>query len=151
MARRNTYQTKQMKELRDFLSSTEGRHVTVKDICRYFDEIGKPVGTATVYRNLEKMVEEGVVAKYSSDPSDSACFEYIGAGEKCCHPSCFHLKCQQCGKLIHIECEEIIRLQEHMRSAHGFELNPVRTVFYGTCRDCIENSCMDINGRKADI
>ena len=82
MSRKNTYQTKQMKELRDFLIAREGRHVTVKDICRYFDEVGKPVGTATVYRNLEKMVEAGMVAKYSSDPSDSACFEYIGAGEK---------------------------------------------------------------------
>ncbi len=138
MSRKNTYQTKQMKELRDFLIAREGRHVTVKDICRYFDEEGKPVGTATVYRNLEKMVEAGMVAKYSSDPSDSACFEYIGAGEKCCRPSCFHLKCQQCGKLIHLECDEIIHLKEHMLAAHGFELNPARTVFYGVCSDCLE-------------
>lgn len=136
MTRRSTYQTRQMKELREFLASTDGKHVTVKDICRYFDEAGRPVGTATVYRNLEKLVEEGIVAKYSADPSDSACFSYIGSGEECCHPVCFHLKCQKCGRLIHLECDEITSLSEHMLRAHGFELNPVRTVFYGLCEDC---------------
>ena len=136
MTRRSTYQTRQMKELREFLASTDGKHVTVKDICRYFDEAGRPVGTATVYRNLEKLVEEGIVAKYSADPSDSACFSYIGSGEECCHPVYFHLKCQKCGRLIHLECDEITRLSEHMLRAHGFELNPVRTVFYGLCEDC---------------
>lgn len=136
MTRRSTYQTRQMKELREFLASTDGKHVTVKDICRYFDEAGRPVGTATVYRNLEKLVEEGIVAKYSADPSDSACFSYIGSGEECCHPVCFHLKCQKCGRLIHLECDEITRLSEHMLRAHGFELSPVRTVFYGLCEDC---------------
>ncbi len=136
MTRRSTYQTRQMKELREFLASTDGKHVTVKDICRYFDEAGRPVGTATVYRNLEKLVEEGIVAKYSADPSDSACFSYIGSGEECCHPVCFHLKCQKCGRLIHLECDEITRLSEHMLRAHGFELNPARTVFYGLCEDC---------------
>ncbi len=136
MTRRSTYQTRQMKELREFLASTDGKHVTVKDICRYFDEAARPVGTATVYRNLEKLVEEGIVAKYSADPSDSACFSYMGSGEECCHPVCFHLKCQKCGRLIHLECDEITRLSEHMLRAHGFELNPVRTVFYGLCEDC---------------
>ena len=136
MTRRSTYQTRQMKELREFLASTDGKHVTVKDICRYFDEAGRPVGTATVYRNLEKLVEEGIVAKYSADPSDSACFSYIGSGEECCHHVCFHLKCQKCGRLIHRECDEITSLSEHMLRAHGFELNPVRTVFYGLCEDC---------------
>ena len=136
MTRRSTYQTRQMKELREFLASTDGKHVTVKDICRYFDEAARPVGTAMVYRNLEKLVEEGIVAKYSADPSDSACFSYIGSGEECCHPVCFHLKCQKCGRLIHLECDEITRLSEHMLRAHGFELNPVRTVFYGLCEDC---------------
>ncbi len=136
MTRRSTYQTRQMKELREFLASTDGKHVTVKDICRYFDEAGRQVGTATVYRNLEKLVEEGIVAKYSANPSDSACFSYIGSGEECCHPVCFHLKCQKCGRLIHLECDEITRLSEHMLRAHGFELNPVRTVFYGLCEDC---------------
>ena len=103
MTRRSTYQTRQMKELREFLASTDGKHVTVKDICRYFDEAGRPVGTATVYRNLEKLVEEGIVAKYSADPSDSACFSYIGSGEECCHPVCFHLKCQKCGNTIRMK------------------------------------------------
>ena len=75
-------------------------HDSDGDGCRYFDEAGRPVGTATVYRNLEKLMEEGIVAKYSADPSDSACFSYIGSGEECCHPVCFHLKCQKCGHLV---------------------------------------------------
>ena len=59
------YKTKQMAELISYLKKEEGRHVTVSEISDYFTEKGISVGTTTIYRNLEKMVEEGIVAKYT--------------------------------------------------------------------------------------
>ena len=55
------YKTKQMAELISYLKKEEGRHVTVSEISDYFTEKGISVGTTTIYRNLEKMVEEGIV------------------------------------------------------------------------------------------
>ena len=51
-----------MAELISYLKKEEGRHVTVSEISDYFTEKGISVGTTTIYRNLEKMVEEGIVA-----------------------------------------------------------------------------------------
>ena len=89
------YKTKQMAELLTFLESVQGKHVTVNEICDYFKEKGISVGTTTVYRHLEKMVKEGVVAKYVVDGTSSACFEYMGSHEKENQMVCYHCKCEK--------------------------------------------------------
>lgn len=137
MARKTQYQTKQMAELKSYLQSLPvGSHVTVNDICAYFKDQGVTIGTTTVYRHLERMVAEGLVAKYTVDGTTSACFEYLGNQEQCHKPACVHCKCEKCGKLIHLHCHEMVSLEEHVLEHHGFEMNPVRTVLYGICEEC---------------
>ena len=130
------YKTKQMTELLTFLKSVQGSHVTVSDICAYFQTKGIAVGTTTVYRHLEKMVKEGVVAKYVVDGTSSACFEYIGGHEMENQVVCYHCKCEKCGKLIHLQCNEVASLKQHMMEHHNFAMDPLRTVFYGICSEC---------------
>lgn len=132
---RAQYKTKQMTELLAFLKSVQGSHVTVKDICDYFEIRSITVGTTTIYRQLEKMVSEGLVAKYVVDGTSSACFEYTGDEEES-QAVCYHCKCEKCGKLIHLQCDEVENLKQHMLEHHDFEMNPLRTVFYGLCSEC---------------
>ena len=108
------YKTKQMTEILTYLKSVQGQHVTVNDI-----------------RRLDKMVKEGIVAKYVVDEKSSACFEYIGGQDEGHHG--YHCKCEKCGKLIHLHCHEVEELSQHMMEHHSFELNAMRTVFYGVC------------------
>ena len=136
--RKNKYQTKQMALLEDFLKSVEGEHVTANEIKAHFEDMGVPVGTATIYRNLERMVEEGTVTKYVVDGTTSACFEYHRKGAQQEVPSCYHCKCERCGKLIHIHCDAISALEKHVMEEHGFCINSMRTVFYGLCQECSE-------------
>ena len=130
------YKTKQMTEILTFLKSVQGSHVTVGDICDYFQAKGIAVGTTTIYRHLEKMVDEGVVAKYVVDGTSSACFEYTGSDEPTAHDACYHCKCERCGKLIHLHCSEVEELKQHMMVHHGFQMDSLRTVFYGVCSEC---------------
>ena len=130
------YKTKQMTEILTYLKSVQGQHVTVNDIRRHFQEQGIAVGTTTVYRQLDKMVKEGIVAKYVVDEKSSACFEYLGAEEHCHKTVCFHCKCEKCGKLIHLHCEDVVKLRQHLMEDHGFQMDSCRTVFYGICADC---------------
>ena len=132
------YKTKQMIELLTFLQSVQGSHVTVNDICSYFETKGIAVGTTTVYRHLAKMVKEGLVAKYVIDGTSSACFEYIGKQNSEADTTCYHCKCEKCGKVIHLECEEMTHLGKHMLDDHGFQWDFTRTVFYGICQQCRE-------------
>ena len=66
MSEKAQYRTRQITELEN-LCLQEGKHVTVSDICKYFKEQGISIGTTTVYRQLERMVEQGLVAKYTVD------------------------------------------------------------------------------------
>lgn len=130
------YRTKQRDELRTFLESVPGKHITAGDVCEYFKKSGTPIGMATVYRQLEKMVDEGLVTKYNIDAGSPACFEYMGSHLS--EDNCYHCKCQVCGKLIHMHCDELSGLKKHILEHHGFSIDPMRTVFYGVCQSCAE-------------
>lgn len=130
------YKTKQKEELLEYLKTVPGEHVTVNDVCLYFSRTGRNIGTTTVYRQLEKMVDEGIVNKYVLDPNTPACFEYINREEHCHEHRCYHCKCVKCGKLLHLHCDEIESTEDHIREHHGFRIDPQRTVFYGLCSEC---------------
>lgn len=136
MSNKAQYQTKQRDELLTYLESMSGQHITVKDVCEYFKNQGKAIGTTTVYRQLEKMVNQGIVTRYVIDAGSPACFEYVGADSHHQEGICYHCKCEICGKLVHMHCEEIPQMQQHIKEHHGFTINPIRTVFYGVCESC---------------
>ena len=129
------YKTKQREALLSYLMSVPGEHVTAGDVCAHFRESGASIGTATVYRHLEKLVDEGIVNKYLIDGSSPACFEYVGGGAHG-EEVCFHCKCERCGTLIHLHCGELAGIGAHLASHHGFTIDPMRTVFYGVCDAC---------------
>lgn len=136
MSNKAQYQTKQRDELLTYLESMSGKHITVNDVCEYFKTKGRSIGTTTVYRQLEKMVDQGIVTKYIIDAGSPACFEYVGADSHHTEGSCYHCKCEICGKLIHMHCDELPQIQQHIKEHHGFTINSMRTVFYGICENC---------------
>ena len=135
MSAKAAYKTKQMSMLSDYLKSIPGEHFTVSDVLSYLHAHGAEIGQATVYRRIEALVEKGEVRKYIVDANSPACFEYTGT-DQCKPGTCFHCKCEKCGKLIHLSCEELARIQMHLLDDHGFRLDPLRTVFYGLCQNC---------------
>jgi Fe2+/Zn2+ uptake regulation proteins len=134
MREKSKYQTKQREYLLDYLSKKADSHVTALQIAAHFKENGIQVGTTTVYRQLEKLVAEGIVQKLVTD--GGACFQYVGE-EDGAHAH-YHMKCVSCGKLLHMHCGELKRLQNHIRHEHSFEIQPLKTTFYGECGNCLE-------------
>ena len=78
MKAKGQYNTNQRKELQSYLETIAGEHTTVAEICGHFSALGKSIGTSTVYRQLERLVDEGLVEKYIVDASSPACFVYVG-------------------------------------------------------------------------
>ena len=134
--RTGIYKTRHRDDLMEYFETTGSDHFTVSDVCEYFRQKNEPIGTATVYRQLEKMVTEGILNKYIIDANSPACFQYIGSHEHCHEDVCYHCKCEKCGKLIHLHCEEIMSFAKHLETEHSFVLDPRRTVFYGICAEC---------------
>jgi len=133
-----SYQTKQSKALTDYLRSLGGRHVSAAEIA---ENLPEKMGTATIYRQLEKLTAEGRVQKYTND-GGPACYQYIGEGGAGCAEH-FHLKCASCGALIHLDCPEMGRLAEHIFKEHGFRTDPLRSALYGTCAECLKKEAAE--------
>ena len=142
------YKTKQKEQILQYLTSHEGEHVTAQELSRHLEDEGTPVGTATIYRHLESLVDEGIIKKYSIDGNSPACFEYVEPESHEDAEICFHCKCEKCGRLIHLHCDELNEMQSHLMADHRFKLNPVRTVFYGLCEQCIRRNQAKTKGRR---
>ncbi len=133
MAGRAPYQTRAQKELLDYLKTAPGKHYTAAEIRKHFSRDKNPIGTATIYRQMERFVEAGIVRKFILGPGESACYAF--AGDQGC-TSHFHCKCEVCGTLIHMDCDELQEIQAHLQNRHGFIWDAGKTVFYGICNQC---------------
>ena len=133
MANKTTYRTRAQEELLTFLKATPGRHHTAAEIKEHFAEQENPIGTATIYRQLERFVREGYVRKYVVGPGECACYTYVEDQQCASH---FHCKCEVCGRLIHLDCDELREIRTHLLEDHGFAWDTTKTVFYGICDQC---------------
>lgn len=130
---KNKYNTKQREKILEYLKNNQDSNITAEEILTHFNEINEDIGKATVYRFLNELVKQGIVKKYMVDGRNCSSYQYIE--EKNCKEH-FHLKCEKCNKIIHLECNEFKEVQNHIAQEHGFELDGIKTVFYGVCKNC---------------
>lgn len=133
MSEPKIYKTKQREFILDFLMENSEVHLTADDILTALKKDNVSVGKSTVYRYLDKLVEEGTVRKYIGEEGVSACYQY-SASKKCVNH--FHLKCVRCNKLFHLECEYLDEIEQHILKHHKFNIDNSKTVFYGICENC---------------
>ena len=131
---RSTYNTAGKKALVGFLAQREAKQFTVEDLSSALKEENIQIGKSSLYRLLEKLYAEGVVRKFKHEESASSVFQYVGDDAECAHH--LHLKCSECGKLVHLHCDMSAELVEHIFHDHGFSVDRKRSVLYGICRDC---------------
>ena len=135
MERKVKYKTKQRSYIVDYLKENKDKHITAEEIIEHFKLIQNPIGKSTIYRCLDSLVSEHEVRKYVISERDGACFQYIENQDDCTNH--YHMKCTKCGKLFHLECDEIAELQEHILNHHKFKIDICKTVLYGLCSDCL--------------
>lgn len=124
------YHTRQREEIIKYLEENAGSHLTTDEIARALPGVGR----STVYRTLESLMKEGLVRRFAGAAGRSACFQYVGE-QSPCHEH-FHLKCVDCGKLIHLDCAKLAACRTHILEEHGFAADLARTLIYGRCLEC---------------
>ena len=120
----------------DYILSLEGAHVTAAQIAGHFAKGESTVGRATIYRHLDQLTESGELRRYTTDGVSGACYQQAEAQENCREH--FHLKCEDCGQLLHLECDTLVALRRHIFDQHAFEVNAMKTVLYGKCGACLQ-------------
>ncbi len=136
MSNQKAYNTKGRQIILDLVRSSDDGHITAAAVSQKLAESGASLGTATIYRQLEKLADEGVLRKYFIDGVPAACFELVEKHNDC--DTHVHFKCEECGELCCIDCEEMKAIEKHFAAEHGISIDPVRTVLYGKCKACRE-------------
>lgn len=131
------YHTKQKARILSYFEAHPHDHFTAAQLVQAMHADGTPIGAATVYRQLERLEQSGLLRRYTLDDRGSACWQYGGNEAKAgtCHAH-FHLKCTECGALIHLDCEHLAEITDHVQKDHGFAIAAERTTFYGICGKC---------------
>ncbi len=134
MNSRPKYRTKQRDLLLKYFETVPGVHVTPGEVCEYFKAQDAAIGKATVYRQMESFMDEGILKKYIIDGNSPTSFEYVDRESHEPGEVSFHCKCEKYGRLIHLRCDELEEMQAHLYEAHDFRQNPMRTFFMDYAR-----------------
>lgn len=130
---KNKYKTKQKDKILLYLKENKNTNLTADEILIYFQSIGDHIGKTTVYRFLNELVQQNIVKKYMVEDRNCSCYQYVN--EQNCDNH-YHLKCKKCNKIIHLECNEFKELQNHIAKKHDFEIDSIKTILYGICKEC---------------
>lgn len=133
---RKNYHTKQGEIILSCLKEMGDTAVSAEDIENILKEKGNPVGKTTIYRQLLKYEQDGLVRKIMPPSAKSALFGIVG--NNCSEH--MHLRCTECGKILHLECEFMDMLDLHIKKHHNFSADLGASVIYGICNKCKEES-----------
>lgn len=125
------YKTKQKEILLEYLRETSDTPQSVEAVVNALRERGYTPGQSTVYRLIKKLCDEGTLKCFSE--GKKFLYQLVG-GDECHHH--LHLKCTQCGRLLHMDHEQSERLIENIYGNSGFAVSETDTTLFGTCGDC---------------
>lgn len=105
---------------------------TAQDIHDLLRHRGDQVGLATVYRNLQSMVEAGEVDLVRT-PDGQASYRACGHATRTHH---HHLICRQCGRTVELELDGVESLIDSLAERHAFSDVDHSLELHGLCAAC---------------
>lgn len=128
------YRTKWKDSITEYLKDHADNSFSASDIYLDLKEDEAPINITTVYRNLEKLTDSGVLMKYKTAGEEFYRYQYVLPHGNC--QEHIHMQCRQCGKLLHLECGFMKEITGHLMEHHGFSLECNGSMLSGLCKDC---------------
>ncbi|MBO6047407.1 MAG: transcriptional repressor [Erysipelotrichaceae bacterium] len=133
---KKNYRTKNKDFIMNYLESHSDSRVSAQDLYDAMTAQNFKVNLATVYRQLERLSDDGTVLKIKSSADDRHYYQFTGEHDDCSHH--LHMQCSCCGKIIHLECHFMDSISDHLLTHHGFKLNCADSLLMGLCAHCQE-------------
>ena len=105
-------------------------HIDAEELLQAMKSSGLKTSRATVYRNLDLLVECGLVRKHRLG-GNRHLYEHVHVGQR--HD---HLVCSECSRVVEFVSPAIESLQREICRAHGFEPSSHSLQILGLCVDC---------------
>jgi Fe2+ or Zn2+ uptake regulation protein len=105
-------------------------HPTAEQIYNLIALEHPSISKATVYRNLNLLVEDGLVKRVQvlggSDHFDKTVKDH------------YHVQCKYCKRVEDIDVAADLGILDNITNAKGYEIDSYEIVFTGVCPDCQE-------------
>ena len=124
-----SYNTEKRSELIGFFKSNPDKAFSLEEICDRLTKDGS--GKSTLYRQTAKLVEDGLVSRIPLGARKFV-YQYMDKQECAGH---LHLKCLDCGKLVHLDSATSHALSEDVLRSQGFTIDG-GCILYGKCHIC---------------
>ena len=128
------YKTKIKEKIVQCFTENDEASYSAKDIYLNLKQKGEKVNITTVYRNLDTMTGDGLLIRFQDSKCEKALYKYSGKEGDC--RTHLHMKCVECGAVIHLNCRFMKEIKTHIKSDHGFSILCSNSVLYGICKDC---------------
>ena len=126
------YKTDQRRILLTFFSENSGESFSVDQILSILSADAQ-ISRSAIYRNVDKMVQEGLLRKMLSSDGRKALYQYSACETHCDR---IHLQCGKCGKVFHMENASDEERLKSVLGQSGFRLDERAAVLPGTCKNC---------------
>ena len=124
-----SYSTKQ-KEIIAAKIAEEPGDFTIKSLCDALE--GQDISRATIYRAIEQLETAGVLKKLVGSDGNVR-YQYL---DDCAERGHCYLKCKKCGRLDHVDCDDLSELEEHIMREHKFKVDEGDLIINGICEVC---------------
>ena len=122
-------QTRQRTAILEILHGAAGQHLSVGDIERAVRESDAQLHRATIYRILDRLVDDGLLARTELG-TEGTHYEIARPAHH------HHLVCDSCGHVDHVEHDALTAALEKTERVSGFDLAGTRLSIHGRCRVC---------------
>jgi Fur family transcriptional regulator, ferric uptake regulator len=127
LAQKGLRLTGQRRAIMETVFGTE-QHFTADQLLAWSRQRDKSVSRATVYRTLPLLTESGLVREMDFGKEHK--FYDPNYAE---HPRHNHIVCQDCGKIVEFESEQIERLEDEISHRLGFTAKAHRLQITASC------------------
>lgn len=126
------YNTKQKSAILNILKNNKEKLISPAEILEKLEASGEHIGKATLYRFLDNLVLTKEIRKSFNEEING--FEYQMSQGDC--ENHLHLKCKNCGLVIHLKCDDTKNYLNHISIEHKFLIDQMSSTIYGLCNEC---------------
>lgn len=137
MSEQKNYRTKSKDAIMEYLQTHTEHSFSAYDVREYMQENGIQVNLTTIYRNLDKLTENGEIMKYKTAEDECCRYQCVKPHAHCSEH--IHMQCRECGKILHMECHFMEELKKHLFEHHKFTIECTNSVLMGLCENCKNN------------
>lgn len=132
------YKTKARERIISYLKEHSEKRFTAREIFDYLQDKVEGVNRTTIYRNLDRLCEQGNLMRYKEPNQDAWYYQYSEQHDNCNNH--MHAQCSECGKVFHLDDPFVGEFEKKLRSVYGLDINATKSIIIGRCKDCKKKS-----------